>query len=430
MMRVLWIVNIELPAISEKLGRSPNPLGGWLTGVLNKVIQDPEIHLTIVYPDALCTADFEKGQLSSNVDFVGFKELRTTPANYETLKSVLRRIVAEVSPDLIHIHGTEYMHSCALAEIASHSVPTVLSIQGILTPYYDFFLNGVPGRIRNRITPGSLIRRDFLQYGMLSFKKRIRYEQKAMESVDYIIGRTDWDRAYAGWMAPQAAYRKCNESLRDAFYTQQWDYAQCEKNTLFASQSDSPIKGFHFLLRALALARQQIPDIRLYAVGAEKNPKNLASPGHLNIYQQYIYQLIREKHLEDHVVFLGKLSEQDMVRQYKQANVFVCPSSCENSPNSLGEAMLLGMPCIASDVGGISSLMSSGREGIIYRCDDVSLLAYYLTAMLQDPDTAAEYGRAARARAMVTHDRTANYQTLLCIYREMLERKNGRGTQK
>ena len=92
--------------------------------------------------------------------------------------------------------------------------------------------------------------------------------------------------------------------------------------------------------------------------------------------------------------------------------------------------MLLGMPCIASDVGGISSLMSSGREGIIYRCDDVSLLAYYLTAMLQDPDKAAEYGRAARARAMVTHDRTANYQTLLCIYREMLERKNGRETQK
>ena len=59
---------------------------------------------------------------------------------------------------------------------------------------------------------------------------------------------------------------------------------------------------------------------------------------------------------EDQFEFEGFLSAEKMKRLLLESNVFVCPSSIENSPNSLGEAMLLGVPCVASDVGGIADM--------------------------------------------------------------------------
>ena len=66
------------------------------------------------------------------------------------------------------------------------------------------------------------------------------------------------------------------------------------------------------------------------------------------------YMRIRE--LEDKVSFLGPLNAEQMKAEYLRSNVFLCPSSIENSPNSLGEAQMLGVPCVASYVGGIPIL--------------------------------------------------------------------------
>lgn len=51
-----------------------------------------------------------------------------------------------------------------------------------------------------------------------------------------------------------------------------------------------------------------------------------------------------------------------MIEQYLKAHIFVCPSSVENSPNSLGEAQLLGVPCIGSIAGGIPSMLSMEKQ--------------------------------------------------------------------
>ena len=62
------------------------------------------------------------------------------------------------------------------------------------------------------------------------------------------------------------------------------------------------------------------------------------------------------------------------------------PSSCENSPNSLGEAMLLGMPCVASNAGGIPDMLAAGREGLLYgESQDADALARCLLQVLTAP---------------------------------------------
>ena len=57
-------------------------------------------------------------------------------------------------------------------------------------------------------------------------------------------------------------------------------------------------------------------------------------------------------------------------QEMETANVFVMPSSIENHSSTLIEAMIVGVPCVASDVGGISELITHGKTGFLYRFEE------------------------------------------------------------
>ena len=133
----------------------------------------------------------------------------------------------------------------------------------------------------------------------------------------------------------------------------------------------------------------------------------------------YLAELARKYHLEDRIDFLGSLSAEQMKAEYLKANVFVLPSTVENSPNSLGEAMLLGVPCVSADVGGVTDLMTPGTEGRVYPGNAPYLMAYHIRELFAMEDTAGILGRAAREHAGRTHNPKINKETLLQIYRQL-----------
>ena len=78
--------------------------------------------------------------------------------------------------------------------------------------------------------------------------------------------------------------------------------------------------------------------------------------------------------------------------------------------------MLLGLPCVASAVGGIPSMLANGTEGLLYGdALDADALARAVLQVLHSPDGGAAMGRAARARALQTHDAARNAADLLHI---------------
>ena len=81
--------------------------------------------------------------------------------------------------------------------------------------------------------------------------------------------------------------------------------------------------------------------------------------------------------------------------------------------------MLLGVPCVASDVGGVSSLMRHSNEGRIYQSTAPYMLAYHIKELFDMGKGAAFLGQAARTHALGTHDPENNLETLLEIYREL-----------
>ena len=141
----------------------------------------------------------------------------------------------------------------------------------------------------------------------------------------------------------------------------------------------------------------------------------------MSSYGKYVRELIEKYHLQGRVEYTGFLSEVEMRQRFLKAHVFVSPSTIENSPNSVGEAMLLGMPVVSSDVGGVKNLMTHGEEGFVYDSNASYMLAHYVCQIFGDRALAEKLGQAAHKKASVTHDKTINCERMLAIYNEILE---------
>ena len=108
-----------------------------------------------------------------------------------------------------------------------------------------------------------------------------------------------------------------------------------------------------------------------------------------------------------------------MCERYLKSHAFVCPSSIENSPNSLGEAMILGVPCVASDVGGVADLLKHREEGFVYQTDAPYMLAHYVSEIFANNELALDFSKKAREHAMNTHNQKKNMEDIIKIYYNM-----------
>ena len=120
------------------------------------------------------------------------------------------------------------------------------------------------------------------------------------------------------------------------------------------------------------------------------------------------------------VHFLGQLSEEQMIAEYMNAHVFVCPSAIENSPNSVGEAQLLGTPVVASYVGGTMDMVKDGETGFLYRYEEISLLAQRVCELFSNRELCERISVQERTVANARHSKDTNARALVEIYKEIV----------
>lgn len=415
-MKLMWLCNLAPGAVQKQMtGRKSSGL--WMDHVLSDLRTQENLKLHILCPGR----DRAQGQLDDCCSYGCFTE--GLPHVYMTeLEELFRRELRTFRPDVIHIWGTEYGHTLAMVNAAEKENclnRTVVSIQGLCSVYAPHYAEGVPVRVQHTATFRDLLRRDNIEQQQAKFALRGKLEAEALRKAPHVIGRTDWDCACTAAINPDVRYHFCNETLREEFYEGSWSYETCCKHRIFASSCAYPIKGFHYLLQAFRQVRKQYPDAVLAVPGDSPVADTMNKKLRQSSYQRYLIQLMEG--MEGSVEFLGRLSSDEMKQQYLRCNVFALPSTIENSPNSLGEAMLLGTPCVASDVGGVSNLMTHGSEGFVYQSTAPYMLAHYIRKVFAMGEKAENMGAAARAHAKHTHDPAANLAALLNIYGEVAE---------
>jgi glycosyltransferase involved in cell wall biosynthesis len=243
------------------------------------------------------------------------------------------------------------------------------------------------------------------------------YEKKTFANVKHVIGRTQWDRIGSKLINPKVEYHYNAESMRQSFYGEEWSRETCQERRIFAAQGYYPLKGFHILLQALTYLKTFYPDVCV-RVGGYNNA--FQSGIRQTAYGKYLRSIIRSNNLESNVKYVGLLSEKEMLGEYKQAEVFVSPSAIENSSNSIAEAMLLGMPVVASNVGGTPDMLEDHEEGLLYQWDSPEMLAYSLKRLFDSKELELDLASRAKARAITRQEFQTNYSTLMSIYTKCL----------
>jgi glycosyltransferase involved in cell wall biosynthesis len=417
-MRVLWFTGVQLPGVTGKeLTRA-----GWQEGLRKALeIYEPQVELgiatfgpteceTIVQGNAsyfTLPRHIPKDRISRAWN--AWQHNSYTAADYD----ICINLVQKFAPDLVHFHGSENFFGLISAEI---SPPSVLSIQAIVNACFPFFFDDLGlDEIVKLLTTVTFIRGGGPIHKWLSWRKYSKTEIEILQNCQNYMGRTEWDRAVLLAFNPKANYFPCNEILADTYYSQEWHQNSADSATIYSTSSGSYFKGVLLLAKSVAILKQR---------GRKNICLKLAGINRKYDAGRTLVELIHRDHLEENITMFERLSSQSISEEMLHAGIFVHSSHIDNSPNSLCEAMLIGMPCIAANTGGVPSLIKDGEDGLLYHDRDPYILADKIARVLDDRALAARLGANARQIAMKRHDRQQIAGNTVDIYQQIISSRS------
>lgn len=407
-MKLLWISNVLFPEMCKELQLPVPVVGGWMEAGARSLLKINKEQIV------LAVAMIYNGKELKYINKYSIKYY-LIPSITGNLEANFKEIKDGFQPDLVHIHGTEYPHSLAYIN-ACGTQNVVVSIQGLVSVYAQHYFGGICEKhIHNSFR--DWVRQDSLTRQQRNMAIRGVQEIALLQKIEHVIGRTSWDQSHIWAINSSAFYHFCNETLRPAFYEFVWEYNACEPFSIFLSQAHYPIKGIHQIIKAVSIVKRHFPEVKVYVAG--NNFFNI-SLWKRNGFANYIQWLMKKSNLLSNFIFLGPLPEKEMALRFQKANVFVCPSAIENSPNSVGEAQLIGTPCIASYVGGSMDMIKDGETGFLYRFEEIELLAYRICQLFREKELCIYLSENEKAAARKRHDGAINAEQLFSIYKKII----------
>ena len=415
-MKVLWIINLIPRKAAAQMGIRSSNKEGWVAGALDALKEYGSEDMTLGLAFPVKSEDPMHGKIDG-IYYFGFSEDSSHPEKYDpALEASLGLILEEFRPDVIEIFGTEFPHCLACLKVSEWRDRVVIHLQGIMRKCADVYLADLPSDITERATFRDVLRSDSLKKQKEKYESRAANEEESIKLVKHVCGRTAFDKEFVSGLNPECNYYSLNETLRSCFYGKAWNKEKRGRNIVM-TQGNIPLKGAHVMLKAMPLILKRFPDATLTIAGDNilKGSGPVAAMKRCG-YGRYLHKLAKDPAIRDCVEFTGSLRAEDLLELYLDSDVFVLPSFVENSPNSLGEAMLLGLPCVACETGGIPSMAKKDEEALLVPPGDEKALAEAVIKIFENEEFAANLAMAGRKRAMLTFDRQANIKMLMWIY--------------
>jgi len=168
----------------------------------------------------------------------------------------------------------------------------------------------------------------------------------------------------------------------------------------------SSVKGQRYLIQAMKEILKVMPAVQLLLVGDGAEESRLI-------------EQVKELGIEDNVVFAP--STFDTAVPLSIMDTFVFPSVMEGLGLAIIEAQAMGLAVVASDVGGIYTLVKDGVNGFLVPPKEPEAIAEAVLKLLRDKDKALEFGRRANARAREEFDLKRMAEGIEGVYKESLE---------
>jgi len=178
------------------------------------------------------------------------------------------------------------------------------------------------------------------------------------------------------------------------------------------------IKQVDVLLRAVARLAPAFPGLRVKIVGKGPGTGLAEKEGRTD---QYLKSLTSELGLADRVTFMAP--RREIEEQMRSMDAFVLPSASEGMSNAILEAMAVGLPVIAGDVGGNPEAIRHGRTGYLFPSRDDGTLADLLRELIRNDAMRLAMGRAARERVVELFTERRMVEEMERVYVEELGKR-------
>jgi glycosyltransferase involved in cell wall biosynthesis len=288
-----------------------------------------------------------------------FERLR----GYHIYQSIFDLALAQIQPAVVHAQ-----ENTSDAYVALRSgYPTVVTVHGILAEDGKYH-----GSLRRRL-------RNYFDAQVI--------ERKVMRDVRYLIAIS---RYVTGYYFPVLPPNLHVYHIPNAIDDQYFDINDnIENPSILYAGRVIPRKRVCDLIHAFAHVIEGAPYAQLRIAG-----ETSSEPAYVETVRKQIYLA----NLNEHVKFLGALSESEILHEYIHCSMVVLASAQETLPMVLAQAMASGKPVVATRVGGVRDMVGSDEErGLLADVGDINALGEAMLRLLQDEPLRMRMGKAARA---------------------------------
>lgn len=412
-MKVLWF-EITIPSRYENTGRV---VTGWQDALESVVRCCPDIKLFIAF-------ESDKHAEVKDIDGVTYIPMQTSYSFVERKKSDFTwkvneekvisnglTVIKQCTPDIIHVFGNEWPYGL-LAQYVT--IPLVVHIQGSIIPYNNAFYPPRYSDFTIMRATGFNVRKQY--HHLKEFykaKSRLRMERRVWNVVSHYMGRTDWDKALVNMLHPSATYHHVEEALRPVFLdtSRKWrEPIERRKIKLFTIGCSSFWKGIDMMLKTAKVLKDADVDFEWNVAG--KIPKEL---------KEIVEKTERLRFVDCNIRILGFMPPEKMIDFLCGATMYVHTAYIENSPNSICEAQILGVPVVSTMVGGIASLVRNGIDGVLFPANDPWQMANGIVELSKDLKKLKKYSENSRCVALKRHSTENILRELLTCYNDILK---------
>jgi glycosyltransferase involved in cell wall biosynthesis len=395
-MKVVWLCNFannEMNIHFKTL--HVRELASWINNLIELFREQSDIELHIVAPNIFTNIDCSFIERGVYYHFYAFR-LKLIPkkvntlikilfgTNYTCIQSKICKIIGEIQPEIIHLHGAENPYYSAGIIPLIGKYPVMLTIQGF---------------IRNSSSKTKKIKKD------------IKIEEEIIRNVIHFGVRSKEMNEIILSLNPKARLYFHNYPLTIPKYVK--NNGSSSFDIVFFARVHKD-KGIEDLLQALVLIKKKKNDISLHIIGPIGQ-----------IYKQHLLSMIKSMKIESNVVWIGFMeNQQDIFKYSVNAKICVLPTYHDILPGTIIESMLMKLPVISYAVGGIPGLNENECTVILVEKQNINQLAEKILQLLKNPDLRKSLAEKAFYYA---HERFNNDNVVPDIvnaYRSILKENN------
>jgi glycosyltransferase involved in cell wall biosynthesis len=386
-LRVAWVAPYDLRRFAHLLDRpreAPYHNAPWITnGALALAQSGVDLH--IVTYDKRLTADrrFVEDGITFHLLRIPAPAIPRVAVGYQLDVGSFLRTLDAIQPDIVHGHGTENIFSYAAVR---SRYPHVISMQAVVAELVRTYTSWSRARCEH-----SLVR--FVERYTL---RRARWAFVEAPFVESLIRRVN----------PAMSVRLAGNIVSAPFFAVERDRASVAPRIMFVGRL-TPTKGVEEIVRAFHTIAASDPRLELHLVGQ-------GVPAYVS---GRLRTLIDAGPGSARVVMRGHLSAADIAADYTDARMVVLPTYYDTSPNVIAEAMVAGVPVIATAVGGLPYMLDDGANGQLVPPGDVGGLADAIRSNLRAPEAAEARAVRAQAVARRRYGRELFVSRMLSMYR-------------